>query len=546
MYLEPYYNNNYNNNNNNIYGGIIGNKSNTDILPKLYKLHYFNNSLHFKDHLTYLNTLVNDNIPLGVIITDRVFSNNKYKTQLVTKLTNYINQHQPLVENATVKFICLNKCFQFMTSFYLISLPVAKKILDTLPKTLTDNDKLDILPDDIYKLYGNLTSVYWEGKHFITKTDTLQLNAPSNMKQVNTANIPIDLVYTWVNHDCNKWRTTMENYMGSDHFRLNRNIYNGEFMDLNRYRNRNELQYSLRSIELYMPWVRNIYIVTDDQIPEWLNRDHPKIKMVYHKDLLDKQHRPTFNSLSLESYLHRIPGISEVYIYFNDDFFVNKPVNKDTFINQEGQLLLYAQENPHIDRCDYFKEVVKTLPHNNTNTELQRELDIFIESCYKLFKVTPKGKASCHESGHYSQWKNVNKLLDRLFTIEDRKFVSHAPYPQKCSTGKKLEGIFAEQYNNTRNSRFRSTNCIGTTNSLYPYYNYYTNQAKIIDDHQVTQTLYFQNNPLINDVQFRALQQFKPTFFVIQDSTTAKSKTLDRQLHKLLNKMYPKKCGYEN
>ena len=101
MYLEPYYNYNYK-----LYGGSINNMINQ---PKLDKFHYFNSSLHFKDHLTYLKGIVTNNIPIGVIITDRVFSNSKYKTQLVKKLTNYISQHQPMVENATVKFICLNK-----------------------------------------------------------------------------------------------------------------------------------------------------------------------------------------------------------------------------------------------------------------------------------------------------------------------------------------------------------------------------------------------------------------------------------------------------
>ena len=215
MYLEPYYN--YK-----LYGGSINYMSNQ---PELDKFHYFNSSLHFKDHLTYLKTIVTNNIPIGVIITDKVFSNSKYKTQLVKKLTNYLSQHQPMVENATVKFICLNKCFQFMTSFYLISLQVAKKILETLPKTLTSDDKLDILPDDIYKLYGNLTSVYWKDKRLITKTNTLYLSTPTSNNPLNIDDIPIDIVYTWVNHRCPKWRERLDGYLGSDHFRLHQSIY---------------------------------------------------------------------------------------------------------------------------------------------------------------------------------------------------------------------------------------------------------------------------------------------------------------------------------
>jgi len=316
-------------------------------------------------------------------------------------------------------------------------------------------------------------------------------------------------------------------------------------MDLNRYRNRNELQYSMRSLEQYMPWVRNIYLVTDGQVPDWLNTDHPKVTLVSHNDLIGDKYLPTFNSICLESHLHRIPNLSEYFIYFNDDLFINRPVSKETFINPEGQLLLYAQENPYISRCDYFKNSVTDLPTSGENGELQRELGIFIESCYKLFKITPKGKPSCHESGHYSQWKNVNKILDQMFTVEDRKFISHYPQIQLKTTCQNLEKRFRDQFNQTRNSRFRSINCMGSTNSLYPYYNYYTDQAKIIDHHQMTQTIYFQNNQLINEIQFNALKRFKPTFFVIQDSTPDKNTNNDQQFQDTLEKLYPEKSSFE-
>jgi RNase P protein component len=526
-------------------------------------LHFFKNTTNLDAHLNYWRTLVKDNITLGLIVSNKVIKSKLLRNQIVKQLTTYINEHSLVTENSTIKFICLNRCFQFMTSFYLISRQVAQKILRTLPKDIKTRG--DILPDDIYRLYGNLTSVYWEdksGRHSFTKNDSVstEINIPIN--KTNTINldiIPIDIIYTWVDHKCPKWNQKFSEYLSSDHFRLHQNIYNSEFMDLSRYRNRDELRYSLRSVDKYMPWVRTIFIVTDGQKPDWLVDGHPKIKLINHSELLEEQFLPTFNSLSLESYLHRIPDLSDYFIYFNDDFFVNQSIDKSTFINQEGQILLYSQENPNIDRCDYFRDVVRDMQDDdswnssenekqNTLDEQKKELDIFIESCYKLFKITPKGKASCHESGHYSQWKNVNKLLDRLFSLEDRRFISHAPYPQLKKTSYKLEKMFDVHYKNTRNSRFRSTKCIGTTNSLYPYYNYYIDSAKIIDNHQVTQTLYFQNNPLINDLQFRTIKnnKFKPVFFVIQDSTTyTQNQLLDDQMDKILKTLYPEKSQFE-
>lgn len=521
--------------------------------PKQTTYHYFPSSPLFQKHLHYLKTIVRQKIKQSIIISVEVSSQDKSKHRLQKMLTKYGSHHLGLLETSVLKFICLRKCFQYLSSFYLVTLPVAQKILDILPDDLVKlgEDGDDILPDDIYKLYGNLTSVYWKDKRLITKTDTLYLGTPTSGPSLQIDTLPIDVVYTWVNHRCPNWKKGLDGYLESDHFQLHQPIYNNEFMDLNRYRNRNELQYSLRSLEQYMPWVRHIYLVTAGQVPDWLNQDHPKITVVDHRDIIEPQYLPTFNSICLESHLHRIPNLSEYFIYFNDDLFINRPVKKSDFLNGDGQLLLYAQESPYRARCDYFKTSVESLlPETDPellqeNGELQRELNIFIESCYKLFKITPKGKASCHESGHYSQWKNVNRLLDDMFTVEDRKFISHYPQIQLKTTCRKLEKMFQEEFQRTRNSRFRSIQCVGTTNSLYPYYNYYTDQAKIIDHHQMTQTIYFQNNQFINDIQFRALQQFNPTFFVIQDSTPNKDKDNDQQFQETLERLYPEPSSFE-
>ena len=81
----------------------------------------------------------------------------------------------------------------------------------------------------------------------------------------------------------------------------------------------------------------------------------------------------SFNSLSLESYLHHIPDLSDYFIYFNDDFFVNQSIDKSTFINPEGQILLYSQENPNIDRCDYFRDVVRDMQDDDSWNANEKE-----------------------------------------------------------------------------------------------------------------------------------------------------------------------------
>lgn len=102
-----------------------------------------------------------------------------------------------------------------------------------------------------------------------------------------------------------------------------------------RYANHDELRYSLRSVQKYLPWVRKIYIVTDKQRPSWFV-EHEKIHFVDHTEIIPQELLPTFSSVTIEMYLSRIPGLAEKFIYLNDDIFINRPMNPSDFFS-EGQ-----------------------------------------------------------------------------------------------------------------------------------------------------------------------------------------------------------------
>ncbi len=103
----------------------------------------------------------------------------------------------------------------------------------------------------------------------------------------------------------------------------------------NRFQDNNELKYSLRSLEKNANWIRNVYLVTNGQIPNWLNISNPRLKLVTHEEIfLNKSHLPTFSSPAIESHLHRIKGLSKRFIYFNDDMILGKPVYMDDFYTQ--------------------------------------------------------------------------------------------------------------------------------------------------------------------------------------------------------------------
>ena len=131
----------------------------------------------------------------------------------------------------------------------------------------------------------------------------------------------IDFVIPWVDGGDPAWRKEKYKYMGIDE---------PDAGD-ERYRDMGLLKYWFRAVEAYAPWVNQIHFITWGHLPEWLNTEHPKLHIVNHKDYIPEEYLPTFSSHPIELNLHRIPGLSEHFVYFNDDTFINAPISPDFF-----------------------------------------------------------------------------------------------------------------------------------------------------------------------------------------------------------------------
>ena len=101
--------------------------------------------------------------------------------------------------------------------------------------------------------------------------------------------------------------------------------------NVNRYRDWGTLKYWFRGVEKYAPWVNKVYFISDNQIPEWMNTECAKLQIVDHKDYIPSEYLPTFSSHPIELNMHRINGLSEKFVYFNDDLFLTKPVDETIF-----------------------------------------------------------------------------------------------------------------------------------------------------------------------------------------------------------------------
>ena len=135
----------------------------------------------------------------------------------------------------------------------------------------------------------------------------------------------MDAVILYVNMNDPKWREEHDKY---------------QMFSCNeiRYRDWGFLKYVMRGIDTYMPFIDRIHLVVmmDSQVPEWVNRD--KVNIVYHEDIIPKRFLPLFNSSALEMFIHKIPGLSEEFIYFNDDFFATQPLEYSDFFDGNGNI----------------------------------------------------------------------------------------------------------------------------------------------------------------------------------------------------------------
>lgn len=133
----------------------------------------------------------------------------------------------------------------------------------------------------------------------------------------------IDFVITWVDGNDPVWQQERKHYAALDH----REIENSNA----RFRDWGTLRYWFRGVVKYAPWVNRIFFVTQGHLPEWLNTNHPKLKIVKHSDFIPQDYLPTYNSNVIEFHFHQIEELSERFVYFNDDTFLIDNVKPERF-----------------------------------------------------------------------------------------------------------------------------------------------------------------------------------------------------------------------
>jgi hypothetical protein len=240
---------------------------------------------------------------------------------------------------------------------------------------------------------------------------------------------PVDAVYTWVDGEDPEWRRRRAAYSGEG--------YHEEAANAARYLSRDELRYSLRSLAQYAPWIRQIYLVTDDQTPDWLNTEHPGITVVSHRDIFsDPSLLPTFNSHAIESQLHHIEGLSEHFLYLNDDVFLGRLATPQDFFLSNG-LSQFFLSKAHV----------------------------------------PFGRPSPHDVPVSVAGKNNRALIEERFGSVITQKMKHVPHALQRSVLYEIEEEFADRHRATAANRFRDLDDLSVTSSLHHYYAFLTGRA---------------------------------------------------------------------
>jgi len=321
----------------------------------------------------------------------------------------------------------------------------------------------------------------------------------------------MDAVYTWVD-------ATDQVLRGSNdgHHKDSAAVDAGA----HRYRDNGELRYSLRSLHQYAPWIKRIFIITNGQWPSWLDRRHPRVVHVTHEQIFaDPRNLPSFNSCAIEVHLHRIKGLSNRFLYLNDDFFVGASLGMDDFWSASGILRL------HLSPC--------IIPEGNSR---------IVETIYGVEMEVPTGLLRTSDV-YLGAVQHVNAAFDLRYGKQKRRYLPHVPWPFETSILRNLERDWGPEIARTAAHRFRSRDDF-MYGHAYAQYVLATRSVpvEVIDWFEWTIPTALESD--VFEVALDALASERPKFFCLQDDALADEAKLQR-FRRFLEGYFPDRAPWE-
>lgn len=324
----------------------------------------------------------------------------------------------------------------------------------------------------------------------------------------------IDIVIPWVDGEDKVWQKKAMNYM--DNF------------DEKRYRDWDILRYVLRSIEKYSSWVHKVYLVTDNQKPNWLNESYEKVEVIDHTQIIPKKYLPTFNSNVITLNLHKIPGLSEKFIIMNDDLIFSSPTKINDFFKDDLPCDFFV-ESPVLGEIPWHKTLLNGVILINQKFSKREFMKKHFNKCFSVLY----GK------------NNLKTLFSLPYKLYTGFFSDHGPQPYLKNSFEEVWKIYKKQLeeNNTHHIRQSGEDI---PDYLVRYYQLVT--GNFVPREVKNRTMYYPIGANNFDEIDNSFKKQKYQAIVLNDDEVVKVDDFEvtfKGIHKVLESNFPRKSKFE-
>ena len=332
---------------------------------------------------------------------------------------------------------------------------------------------------------------------------------------------PIDFVVTWVDGSDPLWQKE------KDFFQM-LSRPEGDAILPARFRDWGIFKYWFRAVEKYAPWVRYVFLVTNGQLPEWINLNNPKLRVVFHRDFIPSESLPTFNSCAIENCLHRIDELSEHFVCFNDDFIITKPLQPEDFF-QDDKPILCAAGSP-----------IRNYSSNNT----------FYHRLFSVQGIVSELNWSRYYRNHPDLWFSYTSGFNLLYNLRDFQtdrmsgvYFPHLSQPIRKRTMKRAWELYADALNHTLSHRFR--NALDLNRYLFAILDIFSGDFVPCSPTSLGD---YSEIGLDNSTLFLNMRTHRYKITCLNDSSDISESSFDatkRQVISVLEELFPDKSSFE-
>ncbi len=335
--------------------------------------------------------------------------------------------------------------------------------------------------------------------------------------------LQIDFVVTWLDSSDPEWQESLAQYSPSAK----------GHKENARFRSTDFFMYWFRAVERYAPWVHKVYLVTNGKFPDWINKDCLKLVLVKHADFIPAEYLPTFNCRTIELHLHKIKGLSEHFVYFNDDMLLNAPVkpnyyfrnglpcdiNNETFLN----VPIYTKKDRFGNYISMLADIGVINKHFNRRETFRHSLKRWL-----------------------GPHLGIKGIIVSCILLDKRLFIGFSNYHTEQTY---LKSVFEELWEKENDvlkaacTRFREDNTVN--NYIFRYWQLAKNLFYPMRRNSAF--FFLIEKDVVNDIE-KTLQQERKKSVCLNDTGLCTEENfiyINKRLQQLFEKKFPKKSSFE-